>query len=831
MFFLMKYGFEGSCAETFRDNGAARLSGSLTAPAANSAFRSSGGLDGPAFAAMPGRHQLQALCAALVSTATVTCGQTGQPYNAIPDSLQWLDALKPRECENSTLPHSATLCHGKTGVECLYRCDAGNEPVGIHRCGIGNSTTVGQFNGGTCVPSACPAVGLEHSASRCEGVMGDACAFECDPGYNVVGSHTCEPASTPGGLAVMAFVGGSCEADQCVPNRPLHAETSCTGPVGTICAVVCEAGYELHGEHACAVDAAGTLLFSGATCETKTCPTAHVNHSSTVCNGAFGARCFFSCESGYAPQGGHVCAVDMAAVDVDIAGTGDTVKFSGGHCEPLPCAQAFPPHAESACEGAMGDVCELECAPGYTGTAPLACGPSVCEEAGGTVMSRGVLGAPMCCPGSCDACTECAANSTDPCCIRSGFKYPDCVSGGGELPLCELPIGATAMEFTGGECRPLECPSSVPEHSGTTCNGVAGDECAVTCAVGFEWTGHRTCGIKTNVSKAGISRIMAIDMTAKRHHDKNAKKQHEDDRQVKKKNAAEEAAESLQAAGGETQGTYYPPYEVEVPEGEYERMMMEFHGGECVPAACPLDHPAHSLTNCTGVVGDTCVIQCEEGFDAVGVHVCQPPHAAGSNLYYPPYGGAGDGAEAAAAAVGSEYLVQMTTPFKQAAAGGNAFSGGRCLPQVQRCPAIQAAHSTVTCEGVVGDVCDLQCAPGYVEAGIFTCVAAEVAPEADETDGTAMRAKRRALRAPSAAVEAKIAMALNHKALEIHPVMPAAAHKVRFLLFRRCPIPIPIPTPHMLSHPNCRRPRHLGVVRRPRTTARAPRSRPRSPWR
>ena len=68
------------------------------------------------------RRQLQAVCAALVSTAAITCGQTGQPYNAISDSLQCI-ASEAIPCAKSDAAANFVV-----GARCSEVCLSATKP-------------------------------------------------------------------------------------------------------------------------------------------------------------------------------------------------------------------------------------------------------------------------------------------------------------------------------------------------------------------------------------------------------------------------------------------------------------------------------------------------------------------------------------------------------------------------------------------------------------------------------------------------------------------------------------------------------------------------------
>eukprot|EP01052_Picozoa_sp_SAG31_P045625 SAG31_NODE_8405_length_1458_cov_1.195732_1_plen_340_part_10 len=326
--------------------------------------------------------------AALLSAAlcSLTSGTQSTPAstdeNGMVDALQWLSAMSPKPCANATLPHSPTHCEGLTGAECAYQCETGFQTVGARRCEPpANGSHEGQWTGGQCKPLTCPPVLTAHSATVCSGLTGDKCSLQCEAGYFPVGEHTCTPVAKVGPdgelQLVMQYVGGHCEPKECVADRPLHALTTCSGSLGTECMIECEPGYAAEGAHVCSVDEPqptaaiaqpeyfpprahlahpnASISFKGATCRLRRCPAAKIPHSVTLCEGTFGTRCFFSCETGYAATGVHTCAVNQSSVN------STSVSFDGGSCQPRQCPDAFPEHSSTQCTGGLGVSCELQC--------------------------------------------------------------------------------------------------------------------------------------------------------------------------------------------------------------------------------------------------------------------------------------------------------------------------------------------------------------------------------------------------------------------------------------------------------------------------------------
>jgi hypothetical protein len=120
-------------------------------------------------------------CAAGYSgIVTVTACTTSGPYS--------VSGCTVNSCNiGLALVHSPTTCSGVTGDECAYTCDAGYSVSGSHVCG-----TDASFAGGECVGNTCSTgLSVADSPTTCSGVTEDECAYTCDAGYSASGSHVC----------------------------------------------------------------------------------------------------------------------------------------------------------------------------------------------------------------------------------------------------------------------------------------------------------------------------------------------------------------------------------------------------------------------------------------------------------------------------------------------------------------------------------------------------------------------------------------------------------------------------------------------------------------
>ena len=149
----------------------------------------------------------------------------------------------------------------------------------------------------------------------------------------------------------------------------------------------------------------------------------------------------------------------------------------------------------------------------------------------------------------------------------------------------------------------------------------------------------------------------------------------------------------------------------------------------CRPNRCDLGRDIlHSDTDCIGMATDECDFECDQGYTAVGDHVC------GTGGWFAGGWCAGD-----VCTEGSYLDRSPTTCTDQtsvqcsfrcdpgySAQGSHIcepdgrFIGGFCSPN--RCTeGLTIEYSNTTCNGTTGDECDFECWPGYTETATHVC--------------------------------------------------------------------------------------------------------------
>eukprot|EP01050_Picozoa_sp_SAG11_P006465 SAG11_NODE_502_length_8891_cov_4.603731_5_plen_989_part_00 len=227
----------------------------------------------------------------------------------------------PQQCADATLENSITTCQGSTGDTCTYFCDPGYTPMGAHVC-----QALGVFNGGQCSPNICLSGNIiDNSPTVCRGSVGDACVYTCNGGYSPEGVHVC---GVDGSFSGGACNSAPCTSGLEIANSP----TVCSGNAGDSCLYMCDPGFIPFGRHECGMNGVftGGACAEENGCIDHTCSSGG-DVSACVDQPAPAAGYTCSCSQGFYDDGGtcaevdgcmgHMCAVggDRAAVCVDVA--------------------------------------------------------------------------------------------------------------------------------------------------------------------------------------------------------------------------------------------------------------------------------------------------------------------------------------------------------------------------------------------------------------------------------------------------------------------------------------------------------------------------------
>jgi CUB/sushi domain-containing protein len=185
-----------------------------------------------------------------------------------------------------TIERSPTTCSGATDDVCSFSCNSGYVVTGTHICRASSA-----FTGGSCEPQPCSSgLTLPGSDTQCSGVTAAVCSYSCRSGFTKGGTHTC-------GINAV-FSGGSCTAIPCNSGLTMaNSDTTCNGSTEDQCTFQCNAGYTVSGSHSCQADQS----FSGGSCAGIACTTGnevHATGSPTVCEGVTGEECNYECHAG-----------------------------------------------------------------------------------------------------------------------------------------------------------------------------------------------------------------------------------------------------------------------------------------------------------------------------------------------------------------------------------------------------------------------------------------------------------------------------------------------------------------------------------------------------
>ena len=369
-----------------------------------------------------------------------------------PDSSFAGGYCQPEPCTlNTTLTHSTSVCTGATAEVCDYSCDPGYLDAMLvygteHVCQSNHA-----FVGGNCTILTCTSSFVDDSPTLCSGQFGDVCTFRCFTGFQPEGTHMCSPSGE--------FEGGECVGRECLLGNEIQfSPTDCIGRAGEVCNYTCSPGYTITGEHLCQRSG----LFSGGSCVPNPCADDQPVHSTTTCSGGMSDTCEYTCMAGYTVDGTHVCQPNRT--------------FGGGRCAGNPCtAGRTVANSATLCNGTTGEVCGVECDPGYHLVGSHVCGRS------------GVHFGATCEPNTCSAdqltqsSTVCNGVTGDVCTFDCAFGYT--ATGAHECTVYG--------NFSGGVCAANPCTvGNVVRRSDTNCVGATTDVCEYTCAGGTVHSGR-----------------------------------------------------------------------------------------------------------------------------------------------------------------------------------------------------------------------------------------------------------------------------------------------------------------------------------------------------
>ncbi|KAJ4455048.1 hypothetical protein PAPYR_10063 [Paratrimastix pyriformis] len=445
---------------------------------------------------------------------------------------------------------------GALGAPCTLGCAPGLVASGdpSYPCaGTGSNAAV--YSGGalTCTaPGTCPPPVLDHSQavlSGCAagGAVGSSCTLRCADGYQSTGGSADYPCT---GTISPTYTGGAltCQAVDCPALVPTGAGLlvvgGCdAGPLGSLCALACEAGYMPAGDSTatCTGTAVGAAAYTGASInctgphpwgESHDLPSGHGLserwgmhggpvrlHSRLERPRVRPPRCRHPSPSvpPPSPEGNCTSNVDCQHGGTCL-GTAPTktcscpLGWGGPLCQtqtyacPAPSLGAGVEVLAGCVDGSpLGATCLLGCRYGMVAAGTNS---STCTDSGTPGLGAWVGSSLTCTPATCAALVPPAPAEVAWGCGDSGSQGTECVlrcpwgyhpSGTAEYPC--LATGPGSAAYTGGNltCSAVSCPERVPSSAEVVLEGCGnatlGTPCRVECAWGYmpEGVGNYTC--------------------------------------------------------------------------------------------------------------------------------------------------------------------------------------------------------------------------------------------------------------------------------------------------------------------------------------------------
>ena len=595
------------------------------------------------------------------------------------------------------LPHSPTYCVGNTGDGCVYDCDSGYHVAHVHTCLFN-----GKFDGGACDINICEAKPIVNSSSTCTGVYMDICTPVCNFGYTLTQILVCTPEKE--------FVGGLCQPNLCTRHNQLaDSRSDCTGGRTTdVCDYTCNPGWTVVGSHVCMPNGD----HEGGFCQINRCTGGlTIEHSTTMCRGTTFDECTYECNTGYILHGAHICGTDgsfhggLCVVDDPCVVNDSPMVYKDGTTRPFhgcspdglcireeranltyagnhsvdrnPARNLWISHFTMSVSTPGTYRCECQIGNGPNPESPGFYGDGIdCASWSDCVRNETfqILSPNRTTNRECADVTECPAGYIDTL-APTYFRNRTCVAcppGSQQLSpgITHIFSPSTCSDCIGGD-------SDLDYNPATPC---------VECPDGT---------VQRETKFSGPCTFCAINQ---KDHD------------------ALPTTSCLDCAAGRR---------------------ADMGATDCLAIECADSRFEHSLTLCSGTTGDICEYTCEHGYARVGSHTCNANgrspglFTGGACLALPCTEGfspddssthcSGDTAAICDFVCHPGFhavpaLAQLTCHEQ------GHWEGGTCEKNV--CAELDIdSHSPTRCNGVLGDVCSLECRNGYYIAGspLYQC--------------------------------------------------------------------------------------------------------------
>ncbi|XP_078585766.1 sushi, von Willebrand factor type A, EGF and pentraxin domain-containing protein 1-like [Branchiostoma floridae x Branchiostoma japonicum] len=275
----------------------------------------------------------------------------------------------PMNCSELTPPPNGAIHGGQLlGDAAVYTCAEGYEIQGsVVRFCMPDQSWSGEET--TCQRKECSQLDPPHNGGiNGTNFFGDTVTFDCDAGYNLVGSQSRTCQSDQGWSGVQPH----CERIRCTALvSPANGVVSGGSYFGDVASYSCYPGYELAGNSTQTCQADGVWSGTGMTCVRKQCAplTAPVNGNMTGGN-FYGDQVAFSCDTGF----------QLTNSDVRVCGANGVWSGVQPTCEEKCCTQPSVQYGSYNGTICYNETISIECEEGHYLSTPDA--ELTCTEAG-----------------------------------------------------------------------------------------------------------------------------------------------------------------------------------------------------------------------------------------------------------------------------------------------------------------------------------------------------------------------------------------------------------------------------------------------------------------
>ncbi|KAL5019465.1 hypothetical protein ScPMuIL_002357 [Solemya velum] len=516
---------------------------------------------------------------------TITCLSSGAW--SIDVSLLCKPVLCPSNIANGGLVN----CERMVGDKCSVECDTGYDDTSNVQLVCQLSGSWDRDTGNICQAVLCPSNIANGRLVNCGRMVGDTCSVECDTGYEDTSNIQLVCQSSGSWDRETTAI---CQAILCPRMLNNGAVTSCQRRVGDVCSVTCETGYTDNASVSLVCLSSGVWHRDTSNiCQEILCPRT-INNGFVNCQRRIGDTCEITCDTGY---------VDKSKVNLTCQSNGNWDRVTSNLCEPRACPLNVPNGVLSnGCTAFFGEVCVFSCKEDYTMTPPtltVSCLPS-----GDWSTQLSSVCQPKLCP-------EELANGSFECQRRigtsCGYSCDQGYAANANVDSVECNSPGTWARELSDLCTLIRCSGVVPNGQlNTGCDLRVSSLCSYSCSAGY--TRNAVVTTITCLSSGAWS----IDVNSL----------------CTKASANQKSTNERSTTTSKANCKRIP---VEVPEGhkhcptipstmlgetQWPCPSLEFERYICFTVSlCPSDIENGGLVNCERLVGDTCSVECDTGYE------------------------------------------------------------------------------------------------------------------------------------------------------------------------------------------------------------------------